>query len=50
MLNPDELSALIERQLLDLERREVIPRVLSQAIRAFGLRSQSSTEEVAAVQ
>ena len=50
MIQPDEFAASIERQLLDLERREAVPRVLPHAIRAFGLTPHSSAEEIAAVQ
>jgi len=50
MLNPEEFAASIERQLLDLERRETAPRVLPHAIRAFGLTPHSSGEEIAAAQ
>ena len=50
MLKPEEFAASIERQLLDLERREAVPRVLPHAIRAFGLTPQSSADEIAVVQ
>lgn len=50
MLDPEEFAASIEGQLLDLERREAVPRVLPHAIRAFGLTPVSSGDEIAAVQ
>jgi hypothetical protein len=50
MLNPEEFAASIEPQLLDLERREAVSRVLPHAIQAFGLTPQSSADEIAAVQ
>ena len=50
MLNPEEFAGSIEQQLLDIERREAVPRVLPHAIRAFGLNPQSSAEEIASVQ
>jgi hypothetical protein len=46
MLNPMEFSASIERQLLDLERREAVLRVLAHAIRAFCLTPQSSARKL----
>lgn len=50
MLRPEEYAASIRLRLLDLERRESVPRVLPHAIRAFGLTPQSSADEIAAVQ
>lgn len=41
MLNPEEFAASIEQQLLDIERREAVPRMLPHAISDFGPAPQS---------
>lgn len=49
MLDPAEYAASVEGRLLNIERREGVPRVLPHAIKAFGLTPRSSPNEIAVV-
>jgi hypothetical protein len=46
-IDPDEFASSIEQRLLDIERREGIPKIMPHAIRAFDLHPKSNPEDIA---